>query len=468
MSIRTFVFIAFAISASFGALAAGVDTVAFQMPLAMALATALVRFLPKPEIAGLARCDSDPVEQIKELGKSLRETREQLTKEQTDLKAAHAKVMDAIEKGVKLDPEVKASIDAEIAKANDTAAALKDIAQSVEELRKSSKERNVPATVAGVVEKALSGESKEAYEQLRKSESNRMRLVLKEITTASFSTGLAREPYIDSMVSLERPPLRIRDLLTVIPVNTDSVKYGKQVLRDNKARVVAEGTKKPYSNYRWEDATASVEVIAHLGKMTLQALADAPRLAAEIESEMRFGLAFAEEDEILNGDGSTGHLDGILANSTPYAVPTGMETANILTPVDRLRVAMLQIHLAYAVPDAHVLNPINLAEMELMRRDPDNGGGYVFGNPDRDTGVTRLWRLRVVETPAMEVGEFLTGAFKYSVHLYQRQGVQVLISTENDTDFEDNKATMRVESRIGVGVRRPYGLVHGSLGDTTP
>ena len=63
----------------------------------------------------------------------------------------------------------------------------------------------------------------------------------------------------------------------------------------------------------------------------------------------------------------------------------------------------------------------------------------------------------------MVVNEFLTGAFKYSAHLYVRQGATVAISTENDDDFETNKATMRCESRIGLGVRRPYGLVAGNL-----
>ncbi len=109
-----------------------------------------------------------------------------------------------------------------------------------------------------------------------------------------------------------------------------------------------------------------------------------------------------------------------------------------------------------------------MAEIDLQRRDPDQGGGYLYTRPDGDTGVARLWRLPVVESPSMPVNEFLTGAFKYSAHLYDRQGVTVQISTENDTDFEDNKATMRCESRIGLGVRRPYGLVHGPLKDAEP
>ena len=64
----------------------------------------------------------------------------------------------------------------------------------------------------------------------------------------------------------------------------------------------------------------------------------------------------------------------------------------------------------------------------------------------------------------MPVGDFLTGAFKYAASLYDRSGVSVLISTENDTDFEANKATMRCESRLGLAVRRPFALVTGEFG----
>lgn len=403
-------------------------------------------------------------EKLEGLTKDLGDATKKLTKQQDDLKDAHKEVMGALEKAEKLVKDKQDNIDQAIAKANETGTLVTELSQKIEDLKKTAETVNrAPISVRGEILKSLEGDNKDRHASLLKGDSRTLRLVLKEITSADISTGVKREPYIDTLVSLERQPLRIRNLLTVVPVQTDAVKYGRQTLRDNQARIVAEGTTKPYSNYKWEDATATIETIAHLAKLTLQALADAPRLAAEVESELRFGLALAEEAEILNGDGTTGHLSGLIQNATAYAVPAGMDATNVLTPIDRLRVAILQIHLAYAVPDGHVLNPINVAEIDLLRRDPDQGGGYLFSRPDGDTGVARMWRLPVVESPSMVVNEFLTGAFKYSAHLYDRAGVAVAISTENDDDFETNKATMRCESRIGLGVRRPYGLVTGNL-----
>ena len=403
-------------------------------------------------------------EQLTALTKQLGDSTAGLNKQQTELKDAHREVMGALEKAEKLSKEKQDNIDQAISKANETATVVTDLSQKIDELKKAAESRPSRSLgLRGEIAKNLEGENKERYAQVLKGESRSLRMVLKEITSAEVSTGMKREDFIDSLISLERQPLRIRNLLTVIPVQTDAVKYGKQTLRDNKAKIVAEGTSKPYSDYKWENATATIETIAHLAKLTLQALADAPRLAAEVESEMRYGYSLIEEAEILNGDGTTGHLSGLVDNSTAYAVPVGMETSGILTPLDRLRVAMLQIHLAYAVPDAHVLNPINVAEIDLLRRDTDGNGGYLFSRPDGDTGVARAWRLPIVESPSMVVNTFLTGAFRYSAHLYDRQGITVAISTENDDDFETNKATMRVEGRVGLGVRRSYGLVSGAL-----
>lgn len=403
-------------------------------------------------------------EQLTALTKQLGDSTAGLTKQQNELKDAHREVMGALEKAEKLSKEKQDNIDQAIAKANETATVVTDLSQKIDELKKAAESRPSRSLgLRGEIAKNLEGENKERYAQVLKGESRSLRMVLKEITSAEVSTGMKREDFIDSLISLERQPLRIRNLLTVIPVQTDAVKYGKQTLRDNKAKIVAEGTSKPYSNYKWENATATIETIAHLTKLTLQALADAPRLAAEVESEMRYGYSLIEEAEILNGDGTTGHLSGLIENSTAYALPVGMDASGILTPLDRLRVAMLQVHLAYAVPDAHVLNPINVAEIDLMRRDTDGNGGYLFSRPDGDTGVARAWRLPIVESPPMVVNTFLTGAFRYSAHLYDRQGITVAISTENDDDFETNKATMRVEGRVGLGVRRSYGLVSGAL-----
>jgi HK97 family phage major capsid protein len=76
----------------------------------------------------------------------------------------------------------------------------------------------------------------------------------------------------------------------------------------------------------------------------------------------------------------------------------------------------------------------------------------------------RLWGLPVVDTPAMAVDSFLVGAFRFGATLYDRMGVEILISTENADDFEKNLATMRAEERIALAVKRPASFVVGDFG----
>jgi HK97 family phage major capsid protein len=406
------------------------------------------------------------LDQVKEITKSLEEAKTSLRKQQDELKEAHTLAMKAVEDAKSLSTDQKRNIDEALTKANETGGQVKELAQRLDEALKVLKEApKGPLTMRMELQKSIEAQ-KDAYDRIVKREgAGKLKVVAKAINDMAASVTLLPNRYsVDSTVSLTRQPLRIRDLLTIVPVTTDSIRYAVQNVRVNNARIVAEGTAKPYSNYAWTEATANVEVIAHLAKMTLQAIADVPRLVAEIEQEMRYGLALTEEQELLNGDGTTGHLNGLMHNATAYSAPAGVDSSLVLTPIDRLRIAQLQLQLVFAVPNAQVLNPVDVANIDLIRRDPDRGGGYVFGNPNSPSAVNQLWGVPTVQSPSMAVGNFLMGDFGLAASLYQREAVSALISTENADDFEKNLATMRVEERLGLAVRRPWALVKGAVG----
>ena len=301
----------------------------------------------------------------------------------------------------------------------------------------------------------------EGVKQVANKERPSIRIELKAITTASGSAGgminSLRETDIVGMP--RRPDIILRDLLTVMPISTGSVEYPKQSVRTNAAAPVAEGTTKPYSNYGWTKATANVKTIAHLAKLTRQAMDDAPRLEAEVDAEMRYGLALQEDAQILLGDGTGENLYGLMPQATPYVLPTGAVLPTPATSIDKLRMAMLQAALALYPADGIVLNPIDWANIELTK---DSAGGYVFANPQGLASPT-LWGKPVVPTQSMAVNNFLTGAFKMAATLYDRMQPEVLISSENADDFEKNLLTMRCEERVALAVKRAAALIKGIL-----
>jgi HK97 family phage major capsid protein len=288
-----------------------------------------------------------------------------------------------------------------------------------------------------------------------------IRIELKAITTGTGSAGgmivSQRETEIVGMP--KRPDIVLRDLLTVMPITTGSVDYPKQTTRTNAAAPAAEGSAKAYSNYGWTRATANVKTIAHLAKLTRQAMDDAPRLQAEVDTEMRYGLNLQEDAQILLGDNTGENLYGLMPQATAYALPTGAVMPTPATSIDKLRMAMLQTIIALYPPDGIVLNPIDWANIELTK---DSAGGYIFANPQGLAGAT-LWGKPVAQTQSMTVNNFLVGAFKMAATLYDRLAPEVLISSENADDFEKNLLTMRCEERVALAVKRPAALTKGTL-----
>ena len=284
------------------------------------------------------------------------------------------------------------------------------------------------------------------------------RIELKAISTADNSAGgfIVSRRENEAVAMPRRPDLIMRDLLTVMPIDTGSVDYPKQSVRSNAAAPVAEGTAKPYSNYGWTRATAPVRTIAHLAKLTRQALDDAPRLQAEVDAEMRYGLALAEDGQILLGDGTGENLLGLYPQATGYVAPAGIGIANP-NKIDKLRLALLQASLGLYPADAMVLHETDWTDIELTK---DGNGRYIFANPTAMAGPV-LWGKRVVSTVSMAQGSFLVGAFKVAATLYDRLKPEVLISSENADDFEKNLLTMRCEERLGLAVKRPAALIKG-------
>ena len=267
-----------------------------------------------------------------------------------------------------------------------------------------------------------------------------------------------RLPGIDIM---PKQRLFIRDLISPGRTTSPMITWVQMTGFTNAARVVSEGTVKPYSDITFTTKFTPVTTIAHMFKASKQILDDFAQLQSTIDDEMRYGLKYAEEREILLGDGSGIHLDGIIPQATAFSAefnPTDQ------SPIDDIRLAILQSQLARLPANAVVLHFIDWARMELTK---DSTGRYIIGQPQGRIGPT-LWGLPVVatEVPEME-GNLLTGPFQGGAQIFDREDMNVVISTENVDDFERNLISIRCEERLALAVKRPEGFIYGALTVTT-
>lgn len=257
--------------------------------------------------------------------------------------------------------------------------------------------------------------------------------------------------------------LFIRDLIAPGRTTSNTIYWVQQTGFTNRAAVVPENTTKPYSDIAFAEKITPVRTIAHMFKASKQILDDFAQLQSMIDTEMRFGLKYVEEQETLFGDGTGAHLEGIVPQASAFSAAFEVEQQN---GIDDLRLAMLQAQLARLPASGHVLHFIDWAKIELTK---DTLGRYILANPLGLAGPV-LWGLPVVATEiAAFQGKFLTGAFQTGAQLFDREDANVVISTENADDFERNMISIRGEERVALAVKRPEAFIYGNFtAPTTP
>lgn len=255
--------------------------------------------------------------------------------------------------------------------------------------------------------------------------------------------------------------LFVRDLLNVGKTGAPAIFWVRQTGFTNNAAVVSENSLKPTSTIAYDGVMTPVTTIAHLFKASKQIMDDFAMLRTDVDRELRYGLKYAEEQEILFGDGTGVHLLGIIPQASAYAhafVPP------LMTIIDDIRLMMLQSQLARLPATGIVMHFTDWARVELTK---DSTGQYLWANPMRLAGPS-LWGLPVVPTEITAMlGKALVGAFRDGAQIYDREEINVEVATENNDDFEKNMITIRCEERVALATFRPEAFIYGSFTVTT-
>lgn len=286
----------------------------------------------------------------------------------------------------------------------------------------------------------------------------KVKATLTSLTTdAAGSVGDAiQNSRLPGILPLPQRRMTVRDLLTPGRMDGNTLEYVKETGFTNNAAPVAEGTTKPSSDIKLDLVTTSAKVIAHWMKASKQVLDDISQLRSMIDQRLLYGLAYVEEAQLLNGDGTGQNLHGIIPQATAYAAPITLTSP---TSIDVMRLAMLQAALAEYPATGHVMNPIDWAWIETLK---DSQGRYIIGNPQGSITPT-LWGLPVVQTQAMTVDKFLTGAFRLGAQIFDRWDARIEAAYVDD-DFIKNLITILAEERLALAVYRPEAFIYGDFG----
>jgi HK97 family phage major capsid protein len=425
---------------------------------ASALAVGAAGGIVHPSLADVRRYgrrDDDPdlptlAKEFRTLAQELK-TRDTTVKEWTEKAAAEIKANGAIA------TETKAALEAQAKAATELAARLGEMEQLVAKLKAND---NPEPGRESIGKKFTEDEKVVEFLKGGMGAKGRVQVRVKAITSLTSGDGGAGDLIVPTRVpGIIRQPDRamtIRDLLSVGRTTSNSIEYVQETGFTNNAAPVAEGAQKPESSLEFTLQSSPVRTIAHWIQASVQVLADVPALQSYIDTRLRFGLEIEEEEQILAGDGTGQNLLGIIPQATPF--DTNRRRVGD-TRIDIVRRAMTQVRLAEYRPDAIVLHPSDWEEIELTKT---TEGAYIWANPRGLLGPT-LWGLPVIDTTAVEEGEFLVGNFRMSSQIWDREDATVDVSTEDRDNFIKNMVTIRAEERLALTVYRPEALIYGDF-----
>ena len=394
---------------------------------------------------------TDPIQEVK----SSLET--QLKEGFTGLQKKYDVVADELQKGNTVTTAMKAQIETQKGE-------IERVIEQVQKLEeKGIKLRSLPGEAKSFIDLV---KNDDAYKSLQAKSVSLADIEVTKSDMASMkemkvtSAGIVAPNYDPVIQPGIRQELRIRDLLTTVPVSGQNYTYFKENLHTRGAAPVAEGGLKPTSNVTFATQTDRVKKIAVWMPVTDEALDDVPQLMAYLQELLRYDLKLEEERQILKGDGTGENLNGLMTQATVYDADL---TKAGDTAIDLVRRAIYQVRKQSMLSaDGIVMTELDWMNIELQK---DGENRYLFANL-QGLVTPVLWGRPVVTSDSVDEGdvdtggEFLVANFARSSVLFDRMSFLFKMGLIND-QFIKNERALLVEERLGLGVRRREGLVKG-------
>lgn len=237
----------------------------------------------------------------------------------------------------------------------------------------------------------------------------------------------------------------IPDLIPSFDTTFTAIHYIEETTFTNNAASVAEGAVKPASGLGLTRRSVNVEVVAHYINVSNQQLEDVPQVRAEIDNRLTFMLQLAEENELLNGSGTSPDLMGFYNKSGVNTQALGADNAPnaIMKGFTKIRTV------GFAEPSGVIIHPTDWQNIRTLQT---TIGSYIWGDPS-EAGPERIWGVPVVQTVAATLGAPLSGDFRLYSQIARRMGIRVEVGLVND-DFIRNQQTIRAELREALIIYR--------------
>lgn len=287
---------------------------------------------------------------------------------------------------------------------------------------------------------------------------------MKDITYAGNFVGLDpwRSDYRTDMIGINRDLFHLRDIIAVGATTSDSIKYPRELAKTGapaawgRGTTIANTSSKPLFEPNIDIFTANVEWIAGIMRLPVEMLSDLPFLTSYLQQFAQAELLAAEDNQILNGNGTSPQLTGLITNATAY---NGAYTTPLEVIVDA---AFGQLAQANLTPTHLLLNPRDVVKIVLNKA--TTSGEYTLpgGTVGFVNGQLQIAGLDVRKTNKITADSFLVGDFT-KAQIFQRLAPQLRFFEQDQDNVVKNLVTVRIEERIALAILKTAAFVKGDL-----
>ncbi len=267
--------------------------------------------------------------------------------------------------------------------------------------------------------------------------------------------------YLPGILPVLFKRLVVADLMGAGTATSNAIIYMIEQAFTNAAAPVAEGAAKPESALVFTQHTDPVSKIAHWLPVTEELLEDVAAIQSYIDARLTLGVQLAEEDQLLNGNGTAPNILGVL--NRPGLAPSLARNAAGTPPETNVDVILRQITAiattAFVYPDGVVMNPANWFTVATAK---STTGEYLGPGPFSSLPTASVWGTPVVVTPSIVANTALVGAFATMSQVFRKGGLRIEASNSHQDFFIKNLVAIRAEERLALAVYRP-----GAFGTVT-
>lgn len=309
-------------------------------------------------------------------------------------------------------------------------------------------------------------ENEDRYQKFMRKEIKSFDFQFKAVADMGFSTHFGTA---SQSVSMFRPGIianpdrkvHIRDLVPHGQMTGSTFYYMKENGNgEGSIATVAEGATKPQIDLDLIEASAPAEYIAGWLRISNKMLDDVSGLTAFLQNRLLEKLLLVEDNQLLNGDGTSPNLSGI-TDTGNFTAASGAATID----VEQLVQAISQLEELNREATGIVLRPSDFWNIALNKA--SGSGEYDLPNlvTMSPEGILRIAGVPVSRTTAMTVDKFIVGDFRQGALLLIREAPRVEFFREDGTNVRENKVTVRVEERVAFPIFGDNYFIYGDFGN---